>query len=140
MDIAALIVWGITALGGFVLLGTWIRSGGLVQQQAGTSRFPAPVVFSHLLLAAAGLVVWIVYVVTGSDPLAWIAVVLLVLIALLGFAMFARWVPVQRGAAGTGDEVPPEKHLPAPVVAAHGVVAVTTVVLVLLTALGVGSS
>lgn len=139
MDIAALIVWVITALGGFVLLGTWIRRGGLAQQKAGTSRFPAPVVFGHFLLAAAGLVVWIVYVVTGSDPLAWVAVVLLVLIALLGFAMFARWVPVQRGTAAAGSEVPPEKHLPVPVVAAHGVVAVTTVVLVLLTALGVGS-
>jgi len=140
MDIAALIVWVITALGGFVLLGTWIQRGGLRQQRFGTSRLPAPIVFGHFLLAAAGLVVWIVYVVTNADALAWIAVVLLVLIALLGFAMFARWIPVQRGAAIAGSEVPAEKHLPVPVVAAHGLVAVATVVLVLLTALGVGGS
>jgi hypothetical protein len=140
VDIAALIVWIITALGGFVLLGTWIQRGGLRQQQSGVSHLPAPVVFGHFLLAAAGLVVWIVYVVTDTDALAWIAVALLVLIALLGFAMFARWLPVQRNATLAGAEAPAEKHLPVPVVAAHGLVAVATVVLVLLTALGVGGS
>jgi hypothetical protein len=144
MDIAALIVWVITALGGFVLLGTWIQRGGLQQQRSGTSRFPAPVVFGHFVLAAAGLVVWIVYVVTDTKALAWVAVVLLVLIALLGFTMFARWLPVRRAAPAAGAEVsaevPAEKHLPVPVVAAHGVVAVATVLLVLLSALGVGGS
>jgi hypothetical protein len=145
MDIAALIVWVITALGGFVLLGTWIQRGGLQQQRSGASRFPAPVVFGHFVLAAAGLVVWIVYVVTDTKALAWVAVVLLVLIALLGFTMFARWLPVRRAApaapgAEVSAEVPAEKHLPVPVVAAHGVVAVATVLLVLLSALGVGGS
>jgi hypothetical protein len=141
MEIAALVVWVITALGGFVLLGTWIQHGGLRQQQPRVSRLPAPVVFGHFLLAAAGLVIWIIYVVTDNDALAWVALVLLLLIALLGFAMFARWLPVHRGtAAGAGDEVPAEKHLPLPVVVAHGLVAVATLVLVLLTALDVGSS
>jgi hypothetical protein len=35
--------------------------------------------------------------------------------------------------------VPPERNFPLPVVILHGVMAVTTLVLVLLTALGVGS-
>jgi hypothetical protein len=144
MDIAALIVWVITALGGFVLLGTWIQRGGLQQQRSGASRLPAPIVFGHFVLAAAGLVVWIVYVVTDAQALAWVAVVLLVVIALLGFAMFVRWLPVRRGVPAAGGEgsaeVPAEKHLPVPVVAAHGVVAVATVLLVLLSALGVGGS
>ena len=139
MDIAALIAWVITALGGFVLLGTWIQRGGLRQQQSGESRLPAPVVFGHFLLAAAGLVVWIIYVVSDADALAWVAVALLVVIALLGFTMFARWLPVRRGAVGAGAAVPAERHLPVPVVGAHGVFAVTTVVLVVLAALGVGS-
>jgi uncharacterized protein YneF (UPF0154 family) len=144
MDIAALIVWVITALGGFVLLGTWIQRGGMKQQRSGTSRLPAPIVFGHFGLAAAGLVVWIVYVVTDTQALAWVAVVLLVLIALLGFTMFARWLPARRAAPAAGAEVsaevPAEQHLPVPVVAAHGVVAVATVLLVLLSALGVGGS
>ena len=42
MDIAALITWLITALGGFYMLGTWIARGGLRQQQTGTSRLPRP--------------------------------------------------------------------------------------------------
>lgn len=138
MDVAALILWIITALGGFVLLGTWIRHGGVRQQRSGGSRLPAPVVFSHFLLAAAGLVVWIIYVITDTKALAWTAVVLLVIIALLGFTMFARWLPVQRGTATAGTDAPAEKHFPVPVVAAHGIVAVTTLVLVVLAAAGVG--
>lgn len=139
MDIAALIVWIVTALGGFVLLGRWIQSGGLRQQQSGVSRLPAPVVFGHFLLAAAGLVLWIIYVAVDSTALAWICVVLLVVIALLGFAMFARWIPVQRAEVAAGAQAPAEKSLPVPVVAAHGIVAVATLVLVVLSAVGVGS-
>lgn len=131
MDIAALIAWVVTALGGFVLLGRWLQGGG---QKPGASRLPAPVVFGHFLLAAAGLVVWIVYVVTDTEALAWVGVVLLVLIALLGFTLVARWFPARSTAApGSADA-----RLPLPVVAGHGLLAVTTVVLVLLSALGVG--
>jgi hypothetical protein len=143
MDIAALIVWIITALGGFFLLGTWIRRGGLRQQKDGLSRLPAPVVLSHFLIAALGLVLWIVYVVTGTTALAWVDVAVLVVVALLGFTMFARWIPVRRGtirtgAVAAGADVPAETGFPVPVVAVHGLIAVTTVVLVLLAALGIG--
>lgn len=143
MDIAALITWLVTAGGGFLMLGTWIARGG--HRQAG-SRLPAPVVFGHFLLAAAGLVVWIIYLVVDKSALAWTAFVLLVPVALLGFTMFARWLPVYRArtavraATGPGgvEAEPAERHFPVPVVAGHGLFAVATVVLVLLTALGVG--
>ena len=155
MDIAALIIWIITALGGFVLLGTWIQRGGLRQQQSGVSRLPAPVVLAHFLVAVVGLLLWIAFVASGTKALAWIDVALLVVIALLGFTMFVRWIPVRRGAAarvatpagvtaagatpaGAADAaVPAEAHLPVPVVAIHGLVAVTTLVLVVLAAIGV---
>ncbi|MGW4564821.1 hypothetical protein ACWEN3_21205 [Streptomyces sp. NPDC004561] len=152
MDIAALITWVVTALGGFYMLGTWIQRGGIRQQQTGTSRLPAPVVFGHFALAAIGLVVWIVYVVADKTALAWTAFVLLLPVALLGFVMLARWIPVYRdrprtgataaAAAGPGAEgaVPAERHFPVPVVLAHGLLAVVTLVLVLLTALGIGGS
>lgn len=139
MDIAALIVWIITALGGFVLLGRWIQRGGIRQQRAGGRGLPTPVVFSHFLLAATGLVVWIIYVVVDKTALAWIAFALLIVIALLGFTMLARWVQVVRSPAAT-DVDAVERSLPVPVVAAHGLVAVATLVLVLLSALGVGGS
>jgi hypothetical protein len=56
MAVAALICWIVTAGGGFWMLGAWLSHDGLSQQRAGTSRFPAPVIFGHFALAAAGLV------------------------------------------------------------------------------------
>ncbi|MFJ9721708.1 hypothetical protein ACIRP3_03080 [Streptomyces sp. NPDC101209] len=141
MDIAALITWVITALGGFYLLGTWLSRGGA---RGGTSHLPVPVIFGHFALAALGLVVWIVYVVADKEALAWTAFILLVPVALLGFAMLARWIPVHRAQdtapAGAGQDVPAERHFPLAVVLAHGLFAVVTVVLVLLSALGIGGS
>lgn len=150
MGITALVAWVVTALGGFVMLGQWISRGGLRQQRGGATRFPAALVFSHFGLAAGGLVVWIAYLLTNQIRLAWVAFVLLIPVALLGFIMLARWIPVYQGRAvtagarqprvstGSGpvETEPAERHLPVPVVVAHGLFAVVTVVLVLLTALG----
>ena len=149
MDIAALIAWLITALGGFYLLGTWIQRGGIQQQQTGTSRIPAPVIFGHFALATIGLIAWIIYLVTDKSALAWTAFALLLPVALLGFAMLARWIPVYRTrttaastttAQQTQQPTPAERHFPLPVVLAHGLFATTTLILVLLSALQAGSS
>jgi hypothetical protein len=91
MAVAALIAWIVTALGGFYLLATWIRKGG--HRPAEGSRFPPALIFGHFTLAAAGLVLWIIYVITDADALAWVAFLLLLLVALLGFTMLARWIP-----------------------------------------------
>lgn len=160
---AALVAWALTAVGGFVMLGRWVARGGLRQQRSGVSRLPAGAVFSHLALAAAGLVLWVLYLLVDSEVLGWVTLALLVPVAALGFVMLARWQQVRRvprvasgagvgvaagaapspGAAGgaAGDaEAPAERHLPVPVVIAHGLLAVVTVALVLLTVLGVGGS
>lgn len=160
MDVAALIAWIVTAGGGFVLLGTWIAKGGARRDGPG-SRFPAPLIFGHFLLAATGLVLWIVYVAVDSKAVGWTAFVLLAIVALLGFTMLARWIPTYRaarsgstapgatdGATGgrtmtqqrTAVSGPAERHFPVPVVIAHGVLAATTLVLVVLTMAGVGGS
>jgi manganese efflux pump family protein len=143
MEWAALITWVLTAGGGFVLLGIWLQRGGMRQTEAG-NRIRPPLILSHFLLAATGLVIWIIYVVTDSDALAWIAFALLAVVALLGWTMFAIWLRRRktRGAhleTVTAD-TPAEQHFPVSVVALHGVLAVTTVLLVLLTALEVGGS
>ncbi len=151
MSIAALVAWILTAAGGFVLLAKWISHGGM--QSPGTSRFPPGLIFSHFGAAAAGLVLWIIYLINDQDALAWVAFALLVVVALLGFTMLARWIPGYRArptvTAGSGSagqaatETAPlaaEQHFPVAVVGAHGVLAVVTVVLVLLAALGVGGS
>lgn len=136
MAIAALITWLLTAAGGFVLLTTWISKGAT--RQPGTTHLPPPVVFGHFILAVAGLIVWIIYLFADKDALAWTAFILLLPVALLGLFMFTRWLPVYRDRATSGTQEAAESHFPVAVVAGHGVFAVTTVVLVLLTALGVG--
>jgi hypothetical protein len=136
MGIAALVAWVVTALGGFVMLGQWIHRGGLRQQRSGATRFPAGLVFSHFVLAAGGLMVWMAYLLTGQDWLAWVAFVLLIPVALLGFILLARWIPVYRGRAvaagapqggastgsgsvetepGRAAPVSPSRHRPRPV-------------------------
>jgi hypothetical protein len=126
MAIAALITWLVTAVGGFFMLGTWISKGG--HRPGSGTRLAPGLVFSHFLLAAAGLVVWIVYLVNKSDGLAWTAFVLLLPVALLGFTMFARWLPARSASTA-------ESSFPMPVVLGHGLFAATTLVLVLLEAL-----
>jgi manganese efflux pump family protein len=141
MSIAALITWVITALGGSVLLGTWLSRGGLRARETAASRFPPGLIFGHFLLAAIGLVIWIIYVITDADALTWVALAILVVVAALGFTMVGRWRQDRAAAAGgrTDAARPPEQHFPVAVVYLHGLLAVATLVLVLLTALGIGS-
>jgi hypothetical protein len=154
MEWAALITWVLTAGAGFVLLATWLSRGGMRQGSGPRGQIRPPLILGHFGLAATGLVIWIIYLATDSDALAWIAFVVLAIVAVLGWTMFAIWLrrrqaraAVAAGGAGgaaasspAGGDVPAEQHFPVPVVALHGVLAVTTVVLVFLTAIGVGGS
>ena len=126
MALAALITWLVTAAGGFVMLTMWIRRGG--HRAATNSRLPAMMVFAHFALAVVGLLLWIGFLVTDTGALAWSAFVVLLPVAVLGFVMFARWVPVARERANAIS-------FPIPVVIGHGLFAATTLVLVLLAAL-----
>ena len=136
MAVVALVTWLVTAGLGFTMLYSWISKGGLQAARGGTeqsSRFAPRLVFGHFLLAAAGLILWIVYVITDTEALTWVALVFLIAIAGLGDLLFLRW---RSGLASSAVE----SGLPKPVVYTHGVFAATTIVLVLLTALGVGES
>ena len=145
MEWAALIAWVVTAGGGFVLLAIWLSRGGMQQGREPGTKIRPPLILSHFGLAATGLVLWIIYLASDSDTLAWIAFVLLAIVAVLGWTMFAIWYQrrqrgtVEGAAMGAGSG-PAEQHFPVPIVALHGVLAVTTVVLVFLTAIGVGGS
>lgn len=75
------------------------------------TRLPKTVVTAHGLLALAGLYVWWEYVSTEKS-----------------------------GHAGRPNPVPPERHLPLPLVIAHGVLAMATIGLVLLAALDIGGN
>jgi hypothetical protein len=91
------------------------------------------VIFGHLSLAAAGLAMWVAYLVLGRIVFAWAAIGILGGIAALGATMFLRWIPVYRGPArqlgpalpaGGALAVPAEGNFPVAVVAAHGLLAV----------------
>jgi hypothetical protein len=144
MKWAALITWVLTAGGGFVLLAIWLARGGMRQQDEGGNRIRPPLIMSHFLLAATGLVIWIIYVANDSDTLAWIAFAALLVVALLGFTMFAIWLQRRQGRGAVAEAVTPntpaEQHFPVAIVGLHGLLAATTLVLVLLTAIGVGGS
>jgi hypothetical protein len=163
MAIAALITWVVTAGFGFFMLGTWLSAGGARPGAGAASHFRPPVVFGHFLLAAAGLVLWVVYVFNDASTLAWVAFADLVVVAGIGDTLVLRWFRDHRAAAAepsgpVGGRVAPgsagstdtltgraapaqlaEQRIPAPAVVMHGLFAVTTIVLVLLAALGVGS-
>jgi len=135
---AALILWVVTALGGFYLLVTWLRHGGMQQADRPGRRIKPPLILGHFALAATGLVLWIIYVASDSDALAWIAFVLLLVVALLGFTMLAAWLAQRGGAAAAETADAAERNFPQAVVWLHGVLAATTLVLVFLATIGVG--
>ena len=147
MEWIALVTWVLTAGGGFVMLALWLKHGGM--RQADADRIRSARILSHFALAAGGLVVWIVYLATDSDGLAWLAFGLLAVVAVLGFSMLAIWLrqrsrePAPAGARrvdSTREAPPAEQRFPTPVVAVHGLLAATTLVLVLLVAAGIGES
>jgi hypothetical protein len=150
MSIAALVTWLITAgLGAFMLI-RWATHGGLRPVDGAGTHLPPVRVFTHFGLAAAGLIVWIIYLITDSTILAWIAVADLVVVASIGVVMARQWAKDGRAAmaAATAGAVRSdaggidlaEQHIPRPPLVVHGIFAVSTLVLVLLTALGIGPS
>jgi len=111
------------------------------------SRLPVWMITLHAGLAALGLFLWIYYVGhegeegTGIGAVPPLTVALLVLVASVGALMVRRWREDRRRLAAEPvpkGERPPEQRIPAAVVALHGLLAVTTLALVLLTAVGVG--
>lgn len=151
MPLVALLTYLVTATAGLYLLTIWLIEYDHEFQTAAATRLPVPVISAHALLAVTGLAVWGVYLLTDSSRLAWATAAILGLVAVLGAVMAIRWIKVYReNAAPAGrrapaggnpsSTVPPERHFPLGVVIGHGLFAVVTLTLVLLTAFGeVGS-
>ena len=143
MSVAALFTWMVTILAGLILVVIWIIEYDPEFQTAAATRLPVPVISAHALLGLGGLMLWIGYLLEDQQQLAWAAVAALGTVAVLGLIMAARWISVSRTVVDPGPSltrsatVPPERNFPLPVVVVHGILAVTTLVLVLFTALGV---
>lgn len=152
MVVVALISWIMTVCAGLYLLTIWLIEYDISAPGGAVTRLPRTLISGHGVLASSGLVVWVGYLILDRDMLGWIAVATLGTVIVLGLTMLGRWIIVRRalGAALRARPrdvfararvaAPAESHFPVPVVVAHGVLAFTTITLVLLTVLGVGGS
>jgi hypothetical protein len=148
MALTALATWIITALGGGYMLAVTLRTGNPDTPTTG-SHLPPSVMFLHPLAAVAGLCVWIAFVANGERVLAWIAAVDLLLVAGLGDILLVCWLKNRRQARAETSpraavlEGPTaglaEQQIPVAAVVGHGLLAVLTIALVFLSALGVGN-
>ena len=147
MGVAALIIWIVTAFGGLYLLAVWLIENDVTHRGA-ASRLPGPVILGHVLLALTGLAVWVIHLLSHSATAGWATLAILAGIVTLGLTMFTRWIPVHVAyvAAESGKhgrrvadyDFPAERAFPLPVVVGHGLLAATTVTLVLLAMLAGG--
>lgn len=96
MSLAALFSWLITVSGGLYLLVIWLIEYDHEFQSGAATRLPVPVISTHALLAVTGLGLWGYYLFSDSTRLAWAAVAILAVVAVLGLLMAARWVVVYR--------------------------------------------
>jgi hypothetical protein len=156
LGLVALVTWLITVGLGLLMMARWIARGGLRRTRAGQAGCAPAMNVAHFGLAMAGLVTWIIYLVTGLTSLAWIACALLLPVAGLGMALVSLWfperslsaaavpasrtVPVAAGAVAVQVSLdpPPARRPPALVVAVHVVFAVATILFTVLAAVGSG--
>jgi LmbE family N-acetylglucosaminyl deacetylase len=93
LGIAALTVWLFTASIGAYMLRTWIARGGLRRQRATGVGAPPALAFGHPSAAVSGLAIWVGYLITGLDALAWVGVGLIATAIILGISMVTLWTP-----------------------------------------------
>jgi hypothetical protein len=93
MAIAAMIAWVLTASIGVYMLRTWVTRGGLRRQRATGVGVPPAVVFGHASVALTGLLIWLGFVRTRSDLLAWLGVTVVACAIALGVCTVTLWTP-----------------------------------------------
>ena len=103
LGFASLGAWLLAAGSGSYMLGVWISHGGIRRLLTGGPRLQPVVIVGHVSLAAAGLMVWIVYLTTDEAALAWTAVGLLLPVAGLGMALVTLGSSGEHVGAGVGS-------------------------------------
>jgi len=93
MAIAAMIAGVVTASIGVYMLRTWVTRGGLRRQRATGAGVPPAVVFGHASAALTGLLIWLGFVKTRSDLLAWLGVAAVAGAIALGVCTVTLWTP-----------------------------------------------
>jgi hypothetical protein len=134
----ALFSWLATASFGGLLLLLWAQRAARSARARPTYGRPPPyiplwLVVTHVLLAVGGLVAW-VGALAVFDDFAYFSGPALLLVALAGGSMFVRWLGSRRARRVSQPltRAPSESRLPTAAVVGHGLLGVTTVLLVLL--------
>ena len=138
VGLLALFSWLATASFGAFLVYLWAGRASRSGRPRLTYGRPPPyiprwLITMHVLMAVGGLIFWVGTLVL-LDELAYVALPTLVGVGLLGSFMFLRWLGSRRArrAAQTPNRAPSESRLPTVAVISHGVLGVTTVILVVL--------
>jgi hypothetical protein len=127
---AALILWAGTAGIGLYLLITSLAGRKIKQEPARVTKYPALLVPSHPVLALTGLGLWVCYLIEHQVGYAWAAFGVLCGTVLLGFALLTRWLTGIGGRHVSAEA----SHPAAWAVLLHGLSALVTFVLVMITA------
>jgi manganese efflux pump family protein len=142
--IAVLLMWTVTALFGVNLL---IRGRAYLlwrllrpSRTRRTPRARAVLVLLHIMFAASGLVLWLLYVLFDTDELVYLSGLLLTAVAVTGFTIVDRWRHVPgRHAIGRQPPRPAGSRFPVWSATAHVMAGTTTLVLLLLSLLAAHS-
>jgi hypothetical protein len=138
----ALLAWLATAASGGFVLARWLLAGGRPLRGTPTAAPPA-VILGHVGAGALGLVLWVSFMLSGWVPLAWTALAVLAPVAGLGMGVLLLGLPgparprTETGAVGA-RAAGRRTGIPVLAVAAHGVFAVTALLLVLMATIGAG--
>jgi manganese efflux pump family protein len=147
----ALVSWAATAGVGLSMLVIWVQRGGRRRAQISGRRLTPQLLFVHIVPAVTGLLLWVAYVLTDEEGLAWLAFGVIAVVGLVGFTNFSIWRQRRVGflratrtnwdltpAQAADEQLPAEQHFPVGSVVVHGLLAVTTVALVFVGALQAG--
>jgi hypothetical protein len=135
--VGALLAWLATAASGGWVLARWLLAGGSPLRRTTTTAPPA-MILGHAGAGALGLVLWTCFTLSGWAALAWIALGLLAPVAGLGMGVLLLGLPgpvrPDIGARSPGRRA----RVPVLAIVGHGLFAVTTLLLVLMAAIGAG--
>ena len=133
-QIGALLAWlAAAASGGWVLV-RWLLAGGSPRRRTATAAPPA-VILGHVGGGVLGLLLWAAFMLSGWVILAWIALGLLLPLAGFGMSLLALGLPAPARARRAG-RASRRARIPALAIVAHGVFAVTVLLLVLMATIG----
>ncbi len=125
MQWVVLVLWIATEATGAIMVNKFIRRGGLTDETIATRYVAA--LFANFSLGTASIALWIMFLFTGVDELAWAAFAQFLVVILIGTILALPWHRARRSGHPTplgGGE--PAFAYPGLVEAGHAVLAWAT--------------